>query len=58
MYSRNKKLEIKKKNYTNYQGNKICWVAVILVGWSERGNKQNFNLGLMSVTPKIKSATD
>jgi hypothetical protein len=29
----------------NDGGNKICWIATILVGWSEWGNKQNFNSG-------------
>jgi hypothetical protein len=44
VYNRNE------KKTTNDRGNKICWVAATLVGRSERGNKQNFNLGLGSRT--------
>jgi hypothetical protein len=44
MYNRNEKKK------SNDRGNKICWVAATLVGRSERGNKQNFDLGLSSRT--------
>jgi hypothetical protein len=36
------------KKLSNDRHNKICRVAEILVGLSERGHKQNFNLGLVS----------
>jgi hypothetical protein len=36
---RNEKNEILKEKLSNDRGDKIWWVAAILVGWSERWNK-------------------
>jgi hypothetical protein len=45
MYSINEKKIFKKYLFIK-RGNKIFWVAAILLIRSERGNKQNFILGL------------
>jgi hypothetical protein len=52
MYNSNKKNKIK-KNISNDRGNKICCVAAILVGRSERGNKRNFNLSPIVILKDI-----
>jgi hypothetical protein len=38
-------MEKTKPKLSNDRDNKICWVAAILVGRSERENKQCFSLG-------------
>jgi hypothetical protein len=48
MYNKNEK-KCLKNNFSSNEAIKFFWVAAILVGWSERGNKKNFILG-----PRLK----
>jgi hypothetical protein len=49
MYNTNENNILEKIIFIKW-GNKIFWVAAISVGRSERGNKQNFILGLVKTS--------
>jgi hypothetical protein len=50
-------MDNRNEKYSNDRGRKICWVAGSLVSRSERGNKQNFNLGLIKIVVNVLIVT-